>query len=237
MTTLGIMQPYFLPYIGYFQLIEAVDCFVIYDNIKYTKKGWINRNRMLRNGSDVTFTLPLRQGSDYLDIRDREIASDFNRGKLLNAFRESYRRAPQFSSVWPVLEEIVMNTAISLFEYVRDSITRICIALGIETRIVVSSSINIDHDLRGQEKVIALCEEIGASRYINSIGGLALYCPDVFRSRGIELEFLRPEAISYSQFEHDFVPWLSIIDVMMFNRPETVRTLLSRWQPVVGAAQ
>ena len=62
---LGVMQPYFLPYIGYFQLIEAADVFVVYDNIKYTKKGWINRNRMLRNGSDMVFSLPLKKDSDF----------------------------------------------------------------------------------------------------------------------------------------------------------------------------
>ena len=83
----AIMQPYFLPYIGYFQLIAAVDVFIVYDNIKYTKKGWINRNRILLNGKDVMFSLPLKSDSDYLNIRDRELSADLSRGKLLNQFR------------------------------------------------------------------------------------------------------------------------------------------------------
>ena len=93
---LAIMQPYFFPYIGYFQLIAAVDMFIVYDNIKYTKKGWINRNRMLQNGKDVMFSLPLKSDSDYLDVCERELAADFNRDKLLNQFKGAYRRRPVF---------------------------------------------------------------------------------------------------------------------------------------------
>ena len=88
---LAIMQPYFFPYIGYFQLIAAVDQFIVYDNIKYTKKGWINRNRMLQNGKDVMFSLPLKSDSDFLDVCERELAADFNRDKLLNQLKGAYR--------------------------------------------------------------------------------------------------------------------------------------------------
>src|ERR1019366_7530880 len=101
------MQPYFFPYIGYFQLIAAVDLFIVYDNIKYTKKGWINRNRMLQNGKDVMFSLPLKNGSDYLDVCERELAADFNRDKLLSQLSGVYRRAPYFAQTYPLIEEIV----------------------------------------------------------------------------------------------------------------------------------
>ena len=93
---LAIMQPYFLPYIGYFQLIAAVDQFIVYDNIKYTKKGWINRNRLLQNGTDTVFSIPLSKDSDALDIRERQIAADFRRDKLLKQIAEAYRKAPYF---------------------------------------------------------------------------------------------------------------------------------------------
>src|ERR1700680_880113 len=96
----AIMQPYFFPYIGYFQLIDSVDLFIVYDNIKYTKKGWINRNRILLNGKDVTLSLPLKSDSDFLDIRDRELAADFNREKLVNQLSGAYRRAPYFRQVF-----------------------------------------------------------------------------------------------------------------------------------------
>ena len=83
---LALMQPYFLPYVGYWQLLAAVDEFIVYDNIKYTKKGWINRNRMLRNGEDVMFSLPLQGASDSLDIVERELSDSFDREKLLSQF-------------------------------------------------------------------------------------------------------------------------------------------------------
>jgi hypothetical protein len=101
---LGIMQPYFFPYIGYFQLITTVDMFIIYDNVKYTKKGWINRNRMLQNDKDVMFSLPLKNDSDYLNVCKRELAADFNRDKLLNQIKGAYRRAPYFAQTFPLMK-------------------------------------------------------------------------------------------------------------------------------------
>ncbi|UZN52101.1 WbqC family protein [Cupriavidus cauae] len=232
MTTVAIMQPYFLPYIGYFQLIHAVDVFVVYDNIKYTKKGWINRNRILKNGADSVFTLPLQHDSDALDVRDRAISAEFNRTKLLNQFRESYRRAPQFESVWPMLERIVMEPTTGLFDYIFQSIVHVCEYLGITSRMVVSSNIAIDPGLKGQDKVIGLCRALSAKTYLNAIGGRALYSDEAFLERGIDLRFLQSDSIEYPQFAHPFVPSLSIVDVLMFNRPETIRGMLGRWTAV-----
>src|SRR3990172_6576640 len=119
---IGIMQPYFLPYIGYFQLIGSVDLFIVYDNIKYTKKGWINRNRMLQNGKDVMFSLPLKGDSDFLDVRDRELAADFNRDKFLDRISGAYRRAPYFAQTFPLIEQIVRHEKRNLFEFIHHSI-------------------------------------------------------------------------------------------------------------------
>ena len=152
----GIMQPYFLPYIGYFQLINSVDLFVVYDNIQYTKKGWINRNRMLQNGKDVMFSLPLKKDSDYLEICQRDLAVDFNRDKLLNQFKGAYQRAPYFAQVFPLIEELVRYKNLNLFHFLHHSIVRICEHLGITTEIRISSDIAIDHSLKNQDKVIAL---------------------------------------------------------------------------------
>ncbi|MEO6138031.1 MAG: WbqC family protein [Luteimonas sp.] len=213
----AIMQPYFLPYIGYFQLIRAVDVFVVYDNIQYTKKGWINRNRFLLGGSDATFSLPIRKDSDFLDVRQRELAPDFDRAKLLNRLREAYRRAPEFARVFPLLEAIVLDGAGNLFDYVHQSITKVCAYLQIDTPIVVSSTVDIDHSLQAQDKVLAICRSIGADQYVNPIGGQALYSREVFGAQGVGLSFLRSRDKQYMQFGDPFVPWLSIIDVLMFN--------------------
>lgn len=220
---LAIMQPYFLPYIGYFQLIAAVDRFVIYDNIKYTKKGWINRNRMLRDGTDVMFSLPLKGGSDNLDIVERQLSADFDRRKLLAQFHGAYRRAPCFSQAFPVVEEILGHDEDNLFAFIHHSVVRICRYLEIPTEVVVSSTIPIDHGLKGEEKVLALCRQAGADTYVNAIGGIDLYSPETFRLNGIELRFIRSRRIEYTQFGQAFVPWLSILDLIMFNTRDALK--------------
>ena len=194
------MQPYFLPYVGYFQLIAAVDTFVVYDTIKYTKKGWINRNRMLRNGQAATFSLPLRRASDALDIRDREIAPEFRRQSLLAQVRGAYRRAPQFEPTYALLTGIMANEERNLFRFIEHSIRLLCEHLGLGAAIRRSSDIPTDASLRGQDRVIATCEAVGAARYVNPIGGLDLYSREAFAARGIELLFLRSRPLEYAQF-------------------------------------
>jgi len=221
------MQPYFFPYIGYFQLIGAVDLFIVYDNIKYTKKGWINRNRMLRNGKDVMFTLPLKSGSDSMDICERNLGANFNCGKLLNQIREAYRRAPYFDRTFPLVEKIVRYEDANLFRFLHNSIVATCQYLGLVTEIRPSSEINIDQELKNQDKVLALCDAVGARSYINAVGGFGLYSEEVFRNRGIELRFIRPGSFEYAQFDHPFVPWLSIVDGMMFNSLATLKDCIN----------
>jgi hypothetical protein len=219
---LGIMQPYFLPYIGYFQLIGAVDVFILYDNIKYTKKGWINRNRMLLNGKDTMFSLPLKKASDTLNIVERELIAEFDPTKLLNQFKGAYSHAPQFELTYPLLEEIVRHEDNNLFGYINYSIVRLCAHLGIKTKIIISSEIDIDHQLKGQDKVLALCCAIGADTYINPIGGTGMYSKKDFSLQGIELQFIKSRDFIYSQFDWQYVPFLSIIDVLMFNSKEII---------------
>lgn len=229
------MQPYFLPYIGYFQLISAVDLFVVYDNIKYTKKGWINRNRMLLNEADAMFSLPIKKDSDSLDIVARELAADFNREKLLNQFRGAYARAPHFSKVLPTLEQVVLYEENNLFRFIHHAIARICQYLEITTETRISSSIEIDHQLKGQDRVIALCQALGADTYINPIGGTELYSRDVFKANGIDLRFLKSKPFEYAQFGNEFVPWLSIVDAMMFNPIEILlRRIKEDFAIIVG---
>jgi hypothetical protein len=227
MKSVAIMQPYFLPYIGYFQLIASVDMFIVYDNIKYTKKGWINRNRMLQNGKDVMFSLPLKSDSDSLDVYERELAADFNREKLLNQLKGTYRRAPYFEQTFPLIEQIVRYEDTNLFRFLHHSIVKTCEHLGITTKIRISSEIAIDHALQSQDKVLALCAAVGASTYVNAIGGMELYSKETFLEKGIELKFIRSKPFEYPQFGDAFVPWLSIIDVMMFNPLDTIRTCIS----------
>ena len=217
------MQPYFLPYIGYFQLVAAVDLFVVYDNIKYTKKGWINRNRMLENGQDAVFSLPLKSGSDMLDVRERELAADFRPDKLLARFAGSYRRAPQFARTLPLLESVLSCPERNLFGYLHHALVRTCAHLGLPTEIRVSSAVEIDHDLKAQDKVLAICRALDAQTYVNAVGGQELYTRQAFAAHGIDLRFIQSRPLAYPQLGDPFVPWLSIVDVLMFNPLETVQ--------------
>lgn len=216
------MQPYLFPYIGYFQLIQAVDQFVVYDNIKYTKKGWINRNRFLQNGRAVVFSVPIKKDSDFLDVRNREISADFKKDKLLNQIRESYRRSPYFEKAFSLVEKIVLEDETNLFKYIHNSIKKTCEYLSIDSEITVSSHLKIDHSLHGKEKVVELCKYVGAGVYINAIGGQDLYSKNDFKKHGIELKFIETKSFEYKQFNNEFVASLSIIDVMMFNSKEKI---------------
>ena len=224
----AIMQPYLFPYIGYFQLMNAVDEFVVYDNIQYTKKGWINRNRILVNGKDAYITFPLKKDSDYIDIKDRYLADDWvlERKKILNRISESYRKAPSFEFAYPVIEKIILFEETNLFKFILNSLTVLKEYLSIKTLFPISSEININHELKAEKKVIAICKAKNADVYINPIGGVDMYNKDEFKNKGIDLRFLKTTDVTYKQFNNDFVPMLSIIDVMMFNTKEEIKNYL-----------
>jgi hypothetical protein len=228
MKKLAIMQPYFLPYIGYFQLMKAADEFVVYDNIEFSKKGWINRNRILVNGKDDYITLPLKKDSDFLDICERRLADTWPQDgkKMLNRFTESYRKAPQFEAVFPVVQKIIQSTETNLFGFILHSLQTVNEYLGITTPIIVSSTLPADHSLKAEHRVVSICKAAQATTYINPIGGLELYDKKFFSDQGIDIHFLKANTITYKQFNNEFVPWLSIIDVMMFNSKDEVQNWL-----------
>jgi hypothetical protein len=228
---LGIMQPYFFPYIGYFQLLNAVDEFVVYDNIEFSKKGWVNRNRILVNGQDAYITLPLRKDSDYLDIVDRHLADVWTseRTKLAGRISAAYRKAPYYKEVFPLVEQCLAYNDSNLFRFIFHSIQVVKEYLGIETPLVVSSTIDIDHELKGAQRVLAICQARGADVYVNPIGGLELYDKEQFSQENISLFFLKANDIRYPQFGNEFIPYLSILDVLMFNSAGRVKDLLKEY--------
>ena len=227
----AIMQPYFLPYVGYFHLINAVDEFVIYDNIQYTKKGWINRNRILVNGNDRIITLPIKKDSDYLDVKDRFLADAWGKEKfkILNLIKSSYNKAPYFNKVLPVISSILEIPNTNLFEFILDSLHLLNSYLRIETKITISSNINIDHSLRSKDKVIAICKKLNANIYVNAIGGVDLYDVKDFKKEGLDLKFCKSPPLNYKQFNNEFVPWLSVLDVLMFNKRQDITDYLNKY--------
>lgn len=230
-TTLAIMQPYFLPYLGYFQLGAAAQTLVIYDNIKYTKKGWINRNRLLSNGSDSIFSLPLEKAPDSAMIFERQLAASFSKAKLLDQFRGAYAHSPSYREFFPVMQQIVEFPELNLFSYIRHSIERIFDYLEIGVSLITSSSLLVGPERKGEDRVLATCIELRAARYINLIGGRDLYNPRTFEEFGIELKFLRLVPNPYPQRSKMFVPHLSIADLLMsVPRSEARQMLLNDYE-------
>lgn len=231
--TVAIMQPYLFPYIGYFQLIAAADTFVVYDDVAFIMRGWINRNRILLNGTDHLFTIPLQGASQNKLIREIALCDTPPwREKFLATLQMAYHAAPEFARCYPLIESIVRAAEHDLSAYITHSLTAIAGHLGIGTRIVPSSAVYGAGEFKGQERILAICAAEKADRYVNPIGGTALYDPAAFAARGIELRFLRTREIVYRQFTEPFVPSLSIIDVLMFNPPEAVRGMLAQYDLV-----
>lgn len=230
---LGVMQPYFIPYLGYWQLMNAVDAYVVYDDVNYINRGWVNRNNILCNGQRHLVTLPLMGASQNKKINEIMISNNEREVmKMLKTIQFNYQKAPCYQDVWPMVEEIVLNPEKNLARFLYDSIVRISSFLEMDTKIVLSSEIEKDNSLCGEEKIIHLCKTMGASTYINAIGGAELYSREHFKAESIDLRFLKTQDVSYQQFGKEFVPYLSIIDVMMFNTPKTVVEMLGRYDYV-----
>jgi hypothetical protein len=214
----AIMQPYFMPYIGYWQLMHNVDIFVVYDDIEYTKKGWINRNRFLLNGKPETFTLPLKKDSDFLDVCQRQLSDNISaeKAKLMRRLEVAYGNAPFFKEGKSLLVDALASNEKNLFRFIYQSIESIHARLGMTSRLVVSSTLGIPRPLKGQDRVIATCRALGATDYINPIGGIELYDRTAFMVDGICLKFQKVRPHHYLQFNNAFVPHLSVIDPVMF---------------------
>lgn len=230
--TIGIMQPYLFPYIGYWQLINIVDTFVIYDNIQFSKKGWFHRNNILLDGKKTLFSIPLKKDSDSLDVVERYISDGAEKeiNKIIRQVENAYKKAPYFVDIFPLIKEIFQNAERNLFKYIYNSVIQICEYLEINTNIVISSTINIDHSLKSQDKVIALNKALNATKYINPIGGTELYDFEKFQNENIELFFLNSNVPEYNQFGKEFIPYLSIIDIMMFNSREEIKKMLIEYK-------
>jgi len=224
----GIMQPYIFPYIGYFQTIKAVDKYVIYDDVQFIKGGWINRNNILIGGEKVMFTISLIDASPNKLINQIEIKDDCK--KFLKTIAMAYSKAPHRDAVYPLIERICGFPDRNLARFAGNSIIQIASYLNINTNIVYSSSLTKDGSLKSAEKVIAICKELGCSMYINAIGGQELYDKKAFKENGIDLMFIKTKYVEYKQTKVQFVPFLSIIDILMFNSIEETNFLLDKYE-------
>ena len=228
---LAIMQPYYFPYIGYWQLIRVVDKYVIYDDVNYIKGGWVNRNRILVNGLVQYFSMTLDGASPNKLLNEVKINEDHRWiEKAVKTVDMAYHKAPYYKESFEIIKTALNNEKTVLSEYLGDIIRIMCDFLDIHTEIVISSDIAKNKDLSGQDKVIDICHSTEADTYVNAIGGLSLYSRDAFGNEGIQLKFLKTNTIKYAQFNDSFEPNLSIIDVLMFNGREGTKKLLEEYE-------
>lgn len=226
----AIMQPYFFPYIGYFQLIHSVDAFVIYDDVNFISRSWINRNYILSQAQKTRLTLQLEGASQNRLINEISIGN--NREKLLKTIQHGYAKSPFFESALPIVQNSLLGTEVNLVTFLRDSLREISEYLGIKTQWHLSSELEKDNSLRGQDKILDICKKLNATDYINMSGGKELYDHASFAEQNIQLSFLEPDIEPYQQTSSVFIPYLSIIDVMMFNSQHQCQQMVKEYEIV-----
>ena len=227
---LGIMQPYFFPYIGYFQLIQLVDVYVIADDLNFIKNSYIKKNSILDNGAPALLSLQLIGASQNKLINEIEVGNDID--KLLTAIQRRYAKAPYFKDVFPLLQTILSSKEKNLSRFLGYALMEISSYLGIQTKFLYSSEIEKNNDLKFDARIMDICKRVGADHYINAIGGKELYDKEEFAEEGVKLNFIDTNDIEYEQFGKAFVPNLSIIDVLMFNSKDEIKTMLDAYKLV-----
>ena len=225
------MQPYLFPYIGYFQLIHAVDQFVIHDDVQHIKGGWITRNRILVNGQWHYITLPVKKDAHYLDINERYFTEHFekNKKRILRQIEGTYRKAPHYKNIFELVEHIFTYSEENVSPFLIHQLSQICAYIGIRKKFHISSELKKNDALKGQARVIEINRILEADHYVNLMGGRSLYTKEAFARRSIKLSFLKTKIREYPQFTSPHVPSLSIIDVLMFNNKEQLKRILTEY--------
>ena len=226
---MGLNQPYFMPYIGYWQLINAVDVFIIGDDYNYINRGWINRNRILQDGQAKYINIEISHASQNKKINQLWLSDVSDCEKKLLQLRAIYQRAPYFKQGYELMCNVLECQEKNLACFLEHSMRCVCDYLGITTQFIRSSSIAHNAELKKEYRIFDQCKYVGANVYINAIGGQQLYCYEQFREQGIKLGFLKTGDIQYKQFDSDYVPNLSIIDVIMFNSKEEIQQMLQNY--------
>ena len=236
--TIGIMQPYFMPYIGYISLIKHTDRFILFDTVQFIRHGWIERNRMLKQNEGWQYIqVPLikQDGRDTL-IKDIKINNkeDWKR-KILAQIQHYKKVAPYYRRVVALLEDIFANDFEDITTLNKVSLECICKYLGFERNLEIFSQMHLDIDAANapDEWALNICKAIdGTTEYINPIGGLSFFDRNKYENAGIKISFQQMEITQYSQKRDVFEPGLSILDVMMWNDVDEINRMLDKFELV-----
>ena len=225
---IALMQPYFFPYIGYFQLIHAVDEFIIFDNAQYIRRGWINRNRVLNEHKEsVYINIPIQKAPRETKIKDIVIDNS-NWEEIIYCQLNYYRKAPNYVFVMDFLKDCFNRHIPNLSELNTSLLKKVCHLIGIDTKITVLSERfpMLNEMNEADDWGIEVTNALNATTYINAIGGMEFYNQQKYRANGLDIQFIKTDLKPYKQLHDVFVPGLSIIDVMMFNQPEEIKEML-----------
>lgn len=228
--TVGVMQPYFFPYLGYYQLAYHCDTFVFYDDVNYIKRGYINRNNIITAGQKHLISLPVMKASQNKKINELRFQSDL--AKTYKTIVHSYSKAPYFKKVLPLISRVFDSEERTVSIFTAKTITSVFNYLGIERRFIFSSELDYDRHQEAAEKLRSICRSLDSKKYCNSLGGRELYSKDDFSTNGIELSFLHPIIEPYFQNQREFISGLSMIDVLMWNSPEEIKSMLRNYKLV-----
>lgn len=229
---LAVMQPYFLPYLGYWQLLNAVDLFVIYDDVHFIKKGWIHRNRIMTKQGEYLFTVPLSKISQNRLICEHKLADPAGFvSRFVQLINMNYKDAPFFTQGMTLIDDMFSVPTDDLTTLCERSIHIVCKALGISCKIVRSSALNNDKALKSQDKIVDIVKYLHGNTYINLEGGRALYSKEHFAQHDIKLQFIKPQPpLSYPQVFPGFTPYLSIMDMLMCVSTEQLRHWINHYE-------
>lgn len=226
---MGLNQPYFMPYIGHWQLINAVDVFVIGDDYNFINRGWIHRNRILQNGEAKYFNIEVAHATQNKKINELYLSDVYDPEKKLKLVRDSYSKAPHFEEGFALMRKILECEERNLACFLEHSIRCVCAYLGITTKLIRSSEIPGNAEFKREYRIYDQCSYVGADTYINAIGGRELYDYDQFRRRNLKLGFIQTGDVRYQQFGREFIPYLSMIDIIMFNSAEEIQQMLKQY--------
>lgn len=226
---IAIHQPKLLPYIGYWQLIYAVDTFVIYDDVNFVKRSFINYNSILINKQQKKFTLELIGASQNKLINEIKVGENSN--KILKTLELNYKKKPYYNLALPVLREIFCQKEKNLAKFIGYSIKKILKYLEIDKNFIYSSQIDKNNNLKGQFKIIDICQKLNAKQYINAIGGKSLYDREKFLSKGINFNFIETNFTKHKNLDN-FEANLSIIDIMMNYSKDEILDILNSYKLV-----
>ncbi|MER1956096.1 MAG: WbqC family protein [Solibacillus sp.] len=225
----ALMQPYFFPYLGYFQLIHAVDEFVVFDQAQYIRRGWINRNRLLNpHKESVYINVPVHKAPRETKIKDILINHTSSWKDTIFQQLSYYRKAPNYAFVLDFMTDCLASDAVYLSELNTSVLKKVCVLLEIDTKItVLSERLPLLTEMDAADDWgIAVSKALHATTYINAIGGMDFYDQQKYHANDLAIQFIKTELKPYQQFHNEFVPGLSIIDVLMFNEPEQVKQML-----------